>query len=199
LKPEVLVAHARVPVPVRRVRSTLLQSSLGFLRARGHYDRYIEVLDPRHREAILGSLAPAWMPVEILLAHYAACDALHLPLPERIALGEGVGERVQGAFMKTIIQGARAVGVTPFTLLERFDALWERVFLGGSTEVTRLGPKDASVEFLHTLVPRFEYCRTAFAGIFRAGIKLGGGRTAYITPIAYDERADRFALRAAWV
>jgi hypothetical protein len=199
VRPEVLVEHVKAPVPVRRVRSTLVQSSVGFLRARGHYDRYLAVLDGRHREAIVGSLAPGWMDVEVVLAHYAACDAMNLPLAERVALGEGVGERVQGPFMKTIIQGARAVGVTPFTLFARFDALWERVFEGGSTEVTKVGPKDVSVEFLHALVPRFEYCRTALAGIFRAGIKLGGGRSAYITPLSYDPQADRFVLRASWV
>ncbi len=181
------------------IRSTLLRSSLELLRARGYYDRYLEVLDRRHRDAIVGLVAPMWLPVDLALAHYAACDAMNLSVAERVALGEAVGDRVHGSFTKALIQGARAVGVTPFTLFTRFDSLWARLFQGGSAEVTKLGPKDLSVELLQARVPRFAYCRTAITGIFRLGLKLGGARSAYVSPGTYDERADRFVVRAAWV
>jgi hypothetical protein len=199
MKPEILVAHVTTPVPASLIRSTLLRSSLELLRARGYYDRYIEALDPRHRETLLGSLAPVWIPIEPALAHYAACDAMNLSVPERVALGEAVGDRVQGPLTQALIQGARTVGVTPLTLFARFDTLWGRVLLGGSAQVTKLGPKDVSVELLKAQIPRYAYCRTAITGIFRLGLKIGGARTAYISPGTYDERDDRFIVRAAWV
>lgn len=199
MAPEILIPHNRPPRPATAVRSTLLQSSIAFLKTRGHYDRYLAVLDPAEKEAILGSLAPAWLPIDLAIAHYGACDALDLALAEQVALGESVGDRIQGTFMKTLIQGARAVGVTPFTLLSRFDVLWGRLFQGGSVEVTRTGPKDIAVEILGANLPRFAYFRTAFTGIIRAGFKVVGVRTAYVHDGPWDSRADRFVLKGSWV
>jgi len=177
---EIVIAHARPTRLATAVRSTLLQSSLGFLRTRGHLDRYLLVLDPANKEAILGSIAPAWLPIELAVAHYGACDRLDLSLEERVALGEAVGERIQGPVMKTITRGARAVGVTPFTLLTRFDSLWGRLFQGGSIQVTKTGPKDIEVEILGARVSRFAYFRTGFTGLARAGLRVTGVRVAYV-------------------
>jgi hypothetical protein len=195
---EIIIAHERPFRPATAVRSTLLQSSLGFLRARGHFDRYLELVDPARKDAILGSLAPAWLPIDLALAHYGACDRLGLSLEERVALGEAVGDRIQGTFMKTLIQGARAVGFTPFTLFARFDALWGRLFQGGSVELTKTGPKDVSVEILGAKVTQFTYFRTAFTGIIRAGFKVAGVRVGYVHDGPWDGRTDRFVIRASW-
>jgi hypothetical protein len=181
------------------VRSTLLQSSLGFLRERGHYARYLEIVSPEHRETIVTTLAPVWLPIDVGIAHYRACDALDLPPSEHVAIGESVGDRMQGTFLKTIVQGARAAGVTPWLIFKRFDRMWERLFMGGSVEIVKLGPKDLTVEICGAPPLEFQYFRTAFTGVVRAGFKLAGVRAAYVNETPWNPGSERFLMRAAWV
>jgi hypothetical protein len=197
--PEIIIAHASPLVDASHVRSTLLQSSLTFLKERGHYDRYLTILDPAHVEVITSTLAPTWLPIEMAVAHYAACDALELDDAERIAIGEAVGNKIQGTFMTTLVRTVRAAGVTPWTLLERFDRLWGRLFQGGSVQLVKVGPKDLTIELLAARVTRYEYFRTAFIGVVRAGFQLVGVRAAYVKHGSFQASADRFVLRAAWV
>jgi hypothetical protein len=196
---EIIIPHALSIVPASHVRSTLLQSSLGFLRTRGHYERYLRLLEPRHFEAVTGTLAPVWLPIEVALAHYAACDALGLDDAERVAIGEAVGDKIQGTFMQTIVKSARAAGVTPWILLGRFDRFWGRLVQGGSVQLTKVGPKDLTIDMLAARLPRYDYFRTAFVGVVRAGFKFVGVRTAYVKQGAWQPERDRFVIQAAWV
>jgi hypothetical protein len=196
---EVIIAHRSPLTLATYVRSTLLQSSLAFLRERGHYQRYLAQVSSTHRETIVGSLAPVWLPIEAGVAHYRACDALQLDHKELVAIGEAVGDRIQGTFMKTLVQTARAAGATPWVLFKRFDRMWDRLFQGGSVEVVRVGPKDLTVEVAGAQLPQFEYFRTAFTGVVRAGFKFVGVRASYVHQSPWDARLDRFVMRAAWV
>lgn len=196
---EVIIAHLSPLKPAHQVRSTLLQSSLNFLRERGHFDRYLALLSAEHRDTIVGSLAPSWLPIEVGVAHYRACDALRLDAEELVAIGESVGDRIQGTFMKTLVQTARSAGVTPWVLFKRFDRMWERLFQGGSVEVVKVGPKDLTVEVRGSQLAQFVYFRTGFTGVVRAGFKFVGVRAAYVNQSPWDAKLDRFVMRAAWV
>jgi hypothetical protein len=169
VKREVIIAHLSPLRPASHVRSTLLQSSLNFLRDHGHYDAYLKLVSPAYRETIVTALAPTWLPIEVGVAHYRACDALLLSTADRIASGESVGDRIQGTFMRTLVQTARTAGVTPWTLFKRFDRMWERLFQGGSVEVVQVGPKDLTIEVCGAQVSQFAYFRTGFTGVVRAG------------------------------
>jgi hypothetical protein len=196
---EVIIAHLTPLRPASHVRSTLLQSSLNFLRERGHYDAYLRIVSPEYRDTIVSSLAPGWLPIEVGVAHYRACDALPLSPEQRIAIGESVGDRIQGTFMRTLVQTARSAGVTPWLLFKRFDRMWERLFQGGSVEVVQVGPKDLTVEVRGAQVSQFGYFRTAFTGVVRAGFKFVGVRAAYVNESPWDGANDRYVMRAAWV
>jgi hypothetical protein len=195
---EVIIPHQAPPSSATHVRSTLLQSSLNFLRERGHMDRYERIVPAEHRDAILGTLAPTWHPIEVGLAHYGACDRLGLPPAELVAIGQAVGDRIQGTFMKTLVQSARAAGVTPWLLFKRFDRMWDRLFQGGSIELVKVGPKDLTVEVLGGRCSQYQYFRTAFTGVVRAGFKFVGVRAAYVNEGPWDSRRDSFVMRAAW-
>jgi hypothetical protein len=196
---EIIIPHHTPLTPTTGVRSTLVQSSLATLKTLGFYTRYLEVVSPQYREAILGSIAPAWLPVEVALAHYQACDDLKLSQQELITIGETVGDRMQGPFMETLTRAARGMGVTPWLLLKRFDVLWDRLMQGGSIELTKVGPKDLMIEIRSARLPRYAYFRTAFCGVVRAGYKYVGVRTAYVRAAQWDATNDRFVMRAAWV
>ena len=196
---EVIIPH-RVPLQAAtHVRSTLIQSSLATLKTLGHIDRYLQHVDPALREEILNTIAPTWLPVAIGEAHYRACDALQLGTEQLLTMGESVGDRVQGAFMETLTRAARSLGVTPWSLLKRFDVLWGRLLQGGSIELTKVGPKDLMIDIRSARLPQFEYFRTAFCGVVRAGFKYVGVSVAYVRIARWEAAHDRFVMRAAWV
>lgn len=185
--------------PITAVRSTLIQSSLNTLRTRGHFDRYLQVLDPNFREAILGSLAPEWLPVAVAMAHYGACDALQMSQHELHEIGEDVGNRIQGTFIGTLVRRARTVGLTPWVPLAQFGRLWERLIQGGGAAVTKVGPKDAQVDFHLLTLARFAYFRVAFCGVIASGIKLGAGRAVNVKVVDLRNPEVRMRIKAEWV
>ncbi len=181
-----------------QVRSTLLQSSIATLRARGHFERYLEGLDAASRDELLGAIAPTWLPIALGEAHYRACDALHLSQSELMEIGESVGDRMQGPYMETLTRTARNLGLTPWVLLKRFDALWGRLFQGGSFELVRVGPKDLTIDIRGARVTSSAYFRSAFCGVVRAGFKYVGVRAAYVRVESWEAKTDRFVMSAAW-
>ena len=59
--------------PTTRFRSTWIVSSLEGLRERGCFDRYERQLID-YRDAILSAVAGVWLPVDVVRAHYEACE-----------------------------------------------------------------------------------------------------------------------------
>lgn len=196
---EKVIAHVPTMRPATHVRSTLLQSSLNSLRDAGHFDRYVALLDPVHKDAVLHTLAPTWLPVEVGVAHYGACDALKLDALQLRDIGERVGDRIQGTFLRTLTRGVRAMGVTPWTLLNHFDRLWGRLFQGGSVELTRTGPKDVTIEICGAVIPQFEYFRIGFSGVVRNGFKFVGVAHPHVNIVQWNATKDSFSMHAAWV
>jgi hypothetical protein len=196
---EILIAHTRPLRAATHVRSTLIQSSVNMLKARGHFDSYVQLLPEPYHEAILGTVAAAWMPIDVGIAHYRTCDALALSTEELLAIGEAVGDRIQGVFLKTLTQAVRGAGVNPWMILKRFDRLWARLVRGGSVQLVVAGPKDAAIEVLSSQLPHYQYFRTGFCGVVRAGFKLAGVEVVYVKVSRWDRGADRFVMRAAWV
>ncbi len=115
----------------RPCRSTLVQSSLNTpASARSLRALTWRCSTPTHRDTILSSLAPEWLPIDVAMAHYAACDALQMSALELHEIGEEVGNRIQGTFLGTIVRRARAVGLTPWITLAQIERLWDRLFEG---------------------------------------------------------------------
>jgi hypothetical protein len=82
---EILIAHTQPLRQATAVRSTLLQSSLAFLRDRGHYARYLELVDPAMRERIVASIAPEWLPIELACQAHSVVAASSCPNLQRTA------------------------------------------------------------------------------------------------------------------
>jgi hypothetical protein len=196
---QILIAHTPGSKPTTTIRSTVLQSSIASLRQRGHFARWLTLVDPSHRETIVESLAPSWMPIEVAMAHYAACEALELPSSEQVAMGEAVGDRIQGSFLTTLMKSARAAGYNPLVLLGQFDRLYSRLFQGGSVQLTQTGPKDAEIEVRGLQTTRFPYFRVAFTGVVRAGIVFSGVRVGYVKQGNYSTASDTLVMHASWV
>jgi hypothetical protein len=196
----VVVSHVSPITGATHVRSTLLQSSIKLLRQRGHFARYETLLPRELREEIVMTLAPTWLPVGHADSHYAACDRLGLGADELGKVGEAVGDQIQGTFLSTVARGARAAGLTPWTVLSNFDRLWGRLFHGGSVEVQELGPKDARIEIRG--IPKLSslgYFRVGICGVVRAGAKMVGTKTILVKTAPGVTREGGLVILAAWV
>lgn len=173
---EVLVPFKGPPelaAPVIRVRGTVFSSSLQMVREEGLYETYLDALPAEYHTAISSLIPTEWLSVELAYAHYQALDILNLPRERIIEIGRSVGDRVQGSYLGTLVRGARSLGtITPFTILERVDALLARVMEGGEVACFRMGEKDARIEFAGVSLARLEYFREGMNGIISAGLEL---------------------------
>jgi hypothetical protein len=189
----------QLPGPtVQQVRTTLIATSHQSLRGRGLFDRYTTLLDAGHKDAILTSIAGAWLPIDAACAHYRACDALCVEASLQLAIGMDVGERVHGTFLRMIARTARGAGATPWLALEQSSKLYGRLFAGGgSIAVTRMGPKDARVDLTGNPLCDIGYFRTGVRGVFQAAAQLFCHRV-YTLEILKGRPPRGMALRVSW-
>ena len=196
---EVIIAHPSRLVPVHGVRSTLVQSSLKSLKAAGHFERWRALVEPAQRERIEQSIAPEWLPIDVVLAHYAACDALNLTPNELNLMVEQTAQRLNGTLMTALTASVRSAGFNPWLALPHFDRLHARLFQGGSAQFVRIGPKDLLIEWRGMSLYRSSYYRNGYCGFVRAALKLMAARAAHVGAPHWDTLHEHFTLRAAWV
>jgi hypothetical protein len=190
--PKHLVPH------VTRVRSGLLCSSIVGLRNRGHFGRYYEVLPPEHRAHILGLTAGEWIDPELAFVHYDACEALGLPVEEQTRNGMHVAQHLQKGFVSVILRGAVESGVTPWSVLTRYQRLWARYFQGSAIEVRKRGPKEARAELVGFPLARIPYIRNGIGGVVRGVTELVARRV-YVNILAPECTPTSLAYTLSWV
>lgn len=173
-----LVAPAALPsvaphrvAAVSRFRSTWLCSSLAVLRERGHFARYLGFLPDEYHPIVTGTFAGAWLPIDVAVAHYRACDRLELGALEILSIGHDVTNRVHGRALRMVVTLAQGFGVTPWTALSRGTSLWKRCWEGGEVSVAELGPKEARVAISGWPCAATGYCRVACRGMLTAVIE----------------------------
>ena len=194
---EVIVPFHPPVRAVRSVRSTLIQASLASLRERDLLSRYTELLPPQFHEPILRTLAATWLPLDVGMAHYQACESLGLLDHEQVDIGGDVGRRIQRSALSTMARAGKAAGVTPWLALSSIDRMWARIIEGGGVQVTKLAPKDARIEVEGVQLAQFMYFRNAFRGLVLAASELFSLR-AYVRTMHGQCNAQRLEYRIAW-
>jgi hypothetical protein len=179
-------------------RSTLVTTSIQALRARGLHDRYVQHLDAPHRETLLTAVAGVWLPIDAAVAHYQACEALHLDVGDQLAIAMEVGDRVHGTFLGMMVRMARTAGVTPWPALAQSAKLYGRLFCGGGVAVTPTGPKDARVDLVGNVLCGIEYFRVGVRGIYQAALQLFCRRV-MIFELPVRRAPSSMAIRISWV
>jgi hypothetical protein len=194
------------PAPVQalglttHVSGTLLASSMQALRAKGWFDRYAALLPTAYRDQVLGSVVGEWLPIDCGRAHYEACEALDLTTEEQTAMGRDVSRHVNESFLGFVVKMARAAGVTPWLVLPRSNALYQRVLRGGGSQVVKLGPKEATIEIVGVTLLNIPYFRQAMLGMYEAGVALFAERVHIRSvPLGTTPITERFLMRVRWV
>jgi len=171
--PEVVVPLRNIPneIPaVTRVRTTLIHSSRRALDERGLLAAYCRQLTPSDRSALDQLIAGRWLSIELALAHYRAIDRLALPTSEQVALGSAVGGHIQSTLLATLLRMAQGLGLTPWTSVNHYARIWDRLFIGGDLLVEKLSEREASVTMYNLLLLEVPYFRVALRGLQEAGL-----------------------------
>jgi hypothetical protein len=185
-------------VPVTHFRGTWLTSSVQALRKRDLFDRYVALVAPADRDPIVYCAAVSWVPTELVVRHYDACEQLALPTETLLEIGTEVTQRVHASSLALGRSVANASGVTPWSILGRVDKLWSRAVMGGAVGVAKTGPKDARVELLGFPVSHLRYNRIATRGIIHGMIALFAS-SVWVSEIAQLCTPTSLAYRAQWV
>jgi hypothetical protein len=183
---------------VSQCKSTLLVSSVRGLRDHGHFERYESQLDPQFRDMVLSAIAGVWMPIEAAAAHYRAIDSLGLTPLEQSRLGSAASERLGSSVFSTIATLAKTSGVTPWTGLRYFQRFFDRFFVGGGTQVLKLGPKDARIDVVGLPLLDIPYFVNAYRVLIEAlGVPFFCQKL-YVTVVPRGVPSS-VAFRGSWV
>jgi len=180
-------------------RGTLIAASVQTLKRHGHYDRYVRAVPPEHLNTITSAVAGMWLPMDVGMAHYGACETLDLPVEELLLLGSDVVHNLQRTFIGTVLKAAGSgAGISPLVGLQKFTAVYSRTIKGGGARVIRVGPKDVRVEFVGLPLAVYRYFRVAYRGFIQAGCEFFTHRVVAKELTAYHSQTT-LAYRIAWV
>jgi hypothetical protein len=184
---------------VSAVRGTLIASSIMSLRTHGYYDRYVDHLPDAYRDRVLTAIATDWLGVDVVIAHYEACEALGLAPQVQRTIGEEVGDRAQKTFFGFLIRSARtAGGVTPWTAFGYVHRARERMYQGGDVCVVKVGPKEARLTCTGLPFLRIPYVRHGFIGVQAAALRLFASKV-YVREIVELGTETSLVTAISWV
>jgi hypothetical protein len=152
---------------VTQFRSTWLACSLRVIREHGHLERYFAELPREHHDAMQAAVG-VWLPIEVMSAHYAACDALALPTHEIVSMGAEAMRLAYGSVVDVTAKLVSSRGAGPVTLFAQLPRFWDRVFSGGAVAVKKVGEKEAQIEAVNWPCAVYPYCRIGMRGIIGA-------------------------------
>lgn len=181
---------------MRAVRSTLLCFGLQELRARGRIEDYRRALPAWAQEPIFQAVAGVWLPCDLVMAHFAACESLDLSAQEAFDIGGASGRKLAASSLGALARMATHVGASPATILAVYHRLWSRVFDGSAVDIAEVGPKEVTIAYRDLPIARFSYCRNGLRGANDSAFRLVA-KTLYLRALP-GSTDDAFALRLSW-
>jgi hypothetical protein len=195
---EIIIPHVADIRPCTAIRNVVIQSSLAQLQEEGHYERYLQHIDPQKLEELKATFAPGWTPIALAHAHYRACEDIGLTQDEIVRLGQRIGWKLHET---TLIHAAKRNPSMDFDLWEAAGALyrvWARTYEGGSCQVVKLGPKDKLVELKAFSLTRYRYYRIAQLHGIGSAYQRFGVKLETLKLVNYDPTGDELTFRFTW-
>jgi hypothetical protein len=196
---EIIVPRDPARGPLTAVRGILIQTSLTGLRDLGVFEDYRAHIDPAALETITANIGPSWLPLDVALAHYAACDSLDLSPEQLEQIGSRAGNRLQGGMLQLLAKTARQAGFTPWTALGAYARMGDRIFQGSSAQYVKVGPKDVDLEIEGNLLFRSSYFQRAFVAATRAAFLALGCRVTHVRVVRVEAGGAQAVTRISWV
>lgn len=179
------------------VRNGVLQASLTLLRDNGLYERYEKLVDPDVLREISRNVAPCWVPIDVVDAHYRACDAMELSDEELTNLGRAAGEYAR----KTSIVVAQPEAQAAFDLWQnspRMHRVWKRLYQGGSVQIVKLGDCEELIDFRGFSLHRHRYFRYGCLAAIKSAHEAVGLKIEVIRIVRYDSDSQDVTVHLAW-
>jgi hypothetical protein len=200
--PEVVVPLRTSPhdiTPVTRVRTTLVHSSRRALEKRNLLAAYSTQLSRADRAALENLVPGRWLGMDLAMAHYRAVDALQLPLSDQLALGGNVADIIQGTLIGTLLRMAsQGLRLTPWTGVNQYARIWDRLFMGGDLMVEKLGPREAVVTMYKLPLLGIPYFRVALRGVQEIGLSaIYSWHKLHVSELSSAESSAKYRL--TWV
>jgi hypothetical protein len=195
---EVIVPHELSVGPLTAVRRVLIQSSLASLQDLGHFDRYRAAIEPDILAQLTDAIGPGWVPVELALAHYRACDALKLNATEMSLLGGRVGERVQSALLVLSKSMVDQPALAPWPAMSAFARMRRRMLQGSSSEYVKVSHTELLIEILDNVLLGVPYYRGAFASWLCAALRGLGVEVTTARISSYRKDGMAVEIRLSW-
>jgi hypothetical protein len=193
---EIIIPHDPAAGPVTQVKNLLIQFSLDQLRDGGHYDAYSKLVAPDVLQDLLARLAPGWLPVELAVAHYEACDKLGLDAEQLDRVGRLVGDRIQDATLVSAAKRARERDFDIWSAMSQIHRTWSRLYQGGSVQFVKIGPKDLLLEERGYPMNRCQYFRRGHLGSLAARFAALG--TELTRREVLEVEADDVVIHLGW-
>src|SRR5262245_10679392 len=131
-KSEIVIPHDPDAGPVTQVKNLLLQFSITKLQRYGYYDAYTKLISPQALTELHAHLGPGWLPVELAVRHFQACDRLNLTEEQIDELGKTVGERIQHTALVSSAKRERDEDFDVWSAVGQLHRMWTRLYQGGS-------------------------------------------------------------------
>src|SRR5690349_2810751 len=101
-------------IPTTHVKGTWLASAVRGLRLGGYLDAYLGYLSPKYRDIMTHTVASEWRTVDVLAAHYGACDRLELSAAAILDLGRLITKHAAGSVIAVTARLAANAVLTPW-------------------------------------------------------------------------------------
>ena len=189
--------NGKVPA-LTAVRGAVIASSLKALRTRGLMERYFALLDPAYGDRMRAMIASTWLPLDVAVAHYHACDALALDRETAEDIGRDAGRFANQNVLSTLVKLGKEMGVTPWTALARTNQIMARSWQGSTCGVFKLGPKEARFEWIGQTLAVIPYIRVGFAGFTQGLLSLFAKRV-FVRELPQYCSSTTLGYRCSWV
>jgi hypothetical protein len=183
--------------PVDAVRGFVFLSGLKWMEKRGLIEKYMGLLPEANRARAQSMTAAEWIPLDVALIAYAACDALELSVQDQIDVGREVVLANNGVVLQTITKLIGHMGAPPWLALKHADRAWGRSNRGGAIAVYKLAEKQARLEFWQCPLARSPFFVTSMRGAIAVGLEPFCSRV-NVVDLPEQATKDGFALRATW-
>ncbi|WP_236520136.1 hypothetical protein [Sandaracinus amylolyticus] len=181
------------------VRGALIAPSLQLVRSFYLEPEYFAALPPELHDRLRALTASSWLTMDVATAHYAAIDTLGLAPNAILEMGRQSATRVHGSYVRTIIEQLRVTGdAEPVSLLSRLPSILDRIVLGGTAAVFRVGAREVRVELLGMPFLAYDYLRHGWAGAFQASLELVT-RKVHVAEITALRTDTSVAYQIAWI
>ena len=181
------------------VRSTTVIVSRQGIKDRGYFEEYKKNLPAKSEAELEAAVAGVWLPIELGIDHYVACDRLKLGVLQEREMGGLALRKLGDTMMGTMAKSLGSAGIVSlWDVLRRYSMFFSANFRGGGSRVWKMGPKDAILEVCGFPLARVPYLRHAYGGLLGEGARFFL-TSSYVAEVPRLCTPTTLGFRVSWV